>query len=91
MENSLPYLNAHPEGTVIVENSEDLFSVQEVSGTRAEIETLQVRKGEGKELMPDLTGLPMRSALSQIEGKGLIIKVSGNGRVIEQIRGQGHD
>jgi beta-lactam-binding protein with PASTA domain len=27
----------------------------------------------------------MRSALSRIEGKGLIIKVSGNGRVIEQI------
>jgi len=85
MEKTLPYLNAHPKGTLIVENSADLFSIQEVSGTRSEIETLQVRKGGGKEVMPDLTGLPMRSALSHIEGKGLIIKVSGNGRVIEQI------
>jgi hypothetical protein len=85
MEKTLPYLNAHPKGTLIVENSADLFSIQEVSGTRSEIETLQVRKGGGKEVMPDLTGLPMRSALSRIEGKGLIIKVSGNGRVIEQI------
>ena len=49
------------------------------------IETLKVRKGEGKEVMPDLTGLSMRSALEPIEGKGLIIKVSGNGKVIEQI------
>jgi len=85
MEKTLPYLNAHPEGTVIVENSAVPFSIQEISETRSEIETLQVRKEEGKEVMPDLTGLPMRSALSQIEGKGLIIKVSGNGRVIEQI------
>ena len=85
MEKILPYLNAHPKGTLIVENSEVPFSIQEVSETRSEIETLQVRKEEGKEVMPDLTGLPMRRALSQIEGKGLIIKVSGNGRVIEQI------
>jgi beta-lactam-binding protein with PASTA domain len=35
-------------------------------------------------VMPDLTGLSMRNALSRIEGKGLIIKVSGNGRVVEQ-------
>jgi len=34
--------------------------------------------------MPDLAGLPMRVALSQIEGKGLIIKVSGTGRLVEQ-------
>ena len=34
--------------------------------------------------MPDLTGLSMRNALSRIEGKGLIIKVSGNGKVVEQ-------
>jgi hypothetical protein len=26
----------------------------------------------------------MRNALSRIEGKGLIIKLSGNGRVVEQ-------
>jgi cell division protein FtsI (penicillin-binding protein 3) len=35
-------------------------------------------------VMPDLTGLSMRNALSRIEGKGLIIKVSGNGKVVEQ-------
>jgi hypothetical protein len=26
----------------------------------------------------------MRNALSRVEGKGLIIKVSGNGKVVEQ-------
>jgi beta-lactam-binding protein with PASTA domain len=42
--------------------------------------------GRGAEIviMPDLTGLSMRNALSRIEGKGLIIKVSGNGKVVEQ-------
>jgi beta-lactam-binding protein with PASTA domain len=35
-------------------------------------------------VMPDLTGLSMRNALSRIEGRGLIIKVSGNGKVVEQ-------
>jgi cell division protein FtsI (penicillin-binding protein 3) len=34
--------------------------------------------------MPDLSGLSMRNALSRIEGKGLIIKLSGNGKVVEQ-------
>jgi beta-lactam-binding protein with PASTA domain len=41
-------------------------------------------KGMEKEVMPDLTGLSMRNAMNRIEGKGLIIKISGNGKVIEQ-------
>jgi len=36
-------------------------------------------------VMPDLTGLSMRNALSRMEGRGLIIKVSGNGKVVEQV------
>jgi beta-lactam-binding protein with PASTA domain len=35
--------------------------------------------------MPDLVGLSMRSAMSQIEGKGLIIKISGNGKLVDQV------
>jgi beta-lactam-binding protein with PASTA domain len=34
--------------------------------------------------MPDLTGLSMRSAMSRIEGKGLIIRITGNGKVVDQ-------
>jgi beta-lactam-binding protein with PASTA domain len=57
----------------------------QVVRTASLIEEVKVRNGVEKEVMPDLTGLPMRRALSRIEGKGLIIKISGNGRVIEQI------
>jgi cell division protein FtsI (penicillin-binding protein 3) len=84
MENVLPYLHAHPKGTVIVKNETDLSMELEQVGTRSFVEDLQVRKGTGREMMPDLAGLPMRVALSQIEGKGLIIKVSGTGRLVEQ-------
>jgi cell division protein FtsI (penicillin-binding protein 3) len=35
-------------------------------------------------VMPDLTGLSMRNALTRMEGKGLVIKVSGNGKVVDQ-------
>jgi len=84
MENVLPYLHAHPKGTVIVKNETDLSMELERVGTRSFVEDLQVRKGTGREVMPDLAGLPMRVALSQIEGKGLIIKVSGTGRLVEQ-------
>ena len=48
------------------------------------IEDVKVAKAAGKEVMPDLTGLSMRSALSRIERKGLIVKVSGKGKVVEQ-------
>jgi len=84
MGNVLPYLHAHPKGTVIVKNETDLSMELERVGTRSFVEDLQVRKGTGREVMPDLAGLPMRVALSQIEGKGLIIKVSGTGRLVEQ-------
>jgi beta-lactam-binding protein with PASTA domain len=47
-------------------------------------EEVKVGKGVERVMMPDLTGLSMRNALSRIEGKGLIIKVSGNGKVVEQ-------
>jgi beta-lactam-binding protein with PASTA domain len=49
------------------------------------IEGVKVGKGIGMVVMPDLTGLSMRNALSRMEGKGMIIKVSGNGKVVEQI------
>ena len=48
-------------------------------------EGVKMGKGMGKEVMPDLTGLSMRNAMSRIEGKGLIIKISGNGKVVDQI------
>jgi beta-lactam-binding protein with PASTA domain len=52
----------------------------------AETSKDEVKMGQGIErvVMPDLTGLSMRNALSRIEGKGLIIKVSGNGKVVDQ-------
>jgi beta-lactam-binding protein with PASTA domain len=46
---------------------------------------MKIRSEAGKDVMPDLAGLPMRTALSRIEGKGLIIKVSGNGKLIDQV------
>jgi beta-lactam-binding protein with PASTA domain len=84
MGNALPYLHAHPKGTVIVKNGTDLSTDLEQVSTSSFVEDLQVRKGTEREVMPDLVGLPMRVALSQIEGKGLIIKVSGTGRLVEQ-------
>jgi cell division protein FtsI (penicillin-binding protein 3) len=85
MEKVLPYLNAHPKGTLMVKNAVDFSSRKEVSETEPVIERVKVGKGIEKVVMPDLTGLPMRKALIRIEGKGLIIKFSGNGRVMEQI------
>jgi cell division protein FtsI (penicillin-binding protein 3) len=84
MEKILPYLNVHPKGTLIVKNELDSVPPKEALGTGHLIEGLKVSKGTGIVVMPDLTGLSMRNALSRIEGKGLIIKVSGNGKVIEQ-------
>jgi len=85
MEKVLPYLNAHPKGTLMVKNAVDFSSRKEASETEPLIERVKVGKGIEKVVMPDLTGLPMRKALIRIEGKGLIIKFSGNGRVVEQI------
>ncbi|MGZ3569860.1 MAG: penicillin-binding protein [Thermodesulfobacteriota bacterium] len=86
MEKVLPYLNVIPKGTTIVKNQMDSGPRKETSETQQPlIEAIKVGKGAGMVVMPDLTGLSMRNALTRIEGKGLIIKVSGNGKVIEQI------
>jgi len=84
MEKVLPYLDVHPKGTLIVKNEIDSLSKGEASGTAPLIEAVRVGKGADRTVMPDLTGLSMRNALSRIEGKGLIIKLSGNGKVVEQ-------
>ncbi len=84
MEKVLPYLNVMPKGTLIVKKKFD--SAPHPARLETETLTEEVRVGKGVErvMMPDLTGLSMRNALSRIEGKGLIVKVSGNGRVVEQ-------
>jgi cell division protein FtsI (penicillin-binding protein 3) len=84
MEKVLPYFNAHPKGTLIVKNEFNAVPVKRAVRPDSLMEEVKVVKAVGKEVMPDLTGLSMRSALSRIEGKGLIIKVSGNGRVVDQ-------
>jgi cell division protein FtsI (penicillin-binding protein 3) len=85
MEKVLPYLNVHPKGTLIVRTESESPSGGNGSRARSMIEDVKVRKDGTREVMPDLTGLPMRTALTQIEGKGLIIKLSGTGKVIEQM------
>ncbi|MGQ9646772.1 MAG: penicillin-binding protein [Thermodesulfobacteriota bacterium] len=84
MEKVLPYLNVHPRGTLMVKNTVGAYLNQARPWKEATIDGISVGKGAEKTIMPDLTGLPMRRALSRIEGKGLIIKFSGNGRVVEQ-------
>ncbi|MDI7258703.1 MAG: penicillin-binding transpeptidase domain-containing protein [Thermodesulfobacteriota bacterium] len=85
VEKVLPYLNVFPKGTMIVKNELDLAPMKETAWALPVTEGVKVAKGAEKVLMPDLTGLPMRSALSRVEGKGMIIKVSGNGRLVEQV------
>ena len=84
MGNVLPYLHVPPKGTLVVKNETDSAAIKEASGSEPLIETVMIGKGLERLVMPDLTGLSMRNALSRIEGKGLIIKVSGNGKVVEQ-------
>jgi cell division protein FtsI (penicillin-binding protein 3) len=84
MEKMLPYLNILAKGTLIVKNESDSTFKRETFGNESLIQEIKVGKGVGVVVMPDLTGLSMRNALSRIEGKGLIIKVSGNGKVVEQ-------
>jgi cell division protein FtsI (penicillin-binding protein 3) len=84
MEKVLPYLHVLPKGTLVVKNETDSASIKEASGSEPLMETVMMGKGLERVVMPDLTGLSMRNALSRIEGKGLIIKVSGNGKVVEQ-------
>jgi cell division protein FtsI (penicillin-binding protein 3) len=83
MEKVLPYLQVVPKGTMIVKNELNSAPLKEVSETQP-IDEVRVGKGARTVLMPDLTGLSMRNALSRIEGRGIIIKVSGNGKVVEQ-------
>jgi len=84
MEKVLPYLQVVPKGTTIVKNQIDLTPSKAVWVNSSPIDGVRVGRGAGMMVMPDLTGLSMRNALSRMEGKGLIIKVSGNGKVVEQ-------
>ena len=84
MEKVLPYLQVAPKGTVVVKNELDSAPRKEASGTQPTIDGIKVGKGAGTVVMPDLTGLSMRNAMSRMEGRGVIIKVSGNGKVVEQ-------
>jgi beta-lactam-binding protein with PASTA domain len=49
------------------------------------VEGVKMGKGMGMAMMPDLTGLSMRNAMSRIEKTGLIIRISGNGKVVDQV------
>ncbi len=85
MEKVLPVLNVIPKGTMVVKNELGSTPPKEASGTQPLIDGIKVGKRMEMVVMPDLTGLSMRNALSRIEGKGLVIKVSGNGKVIDQV------
>jgi cell division protein FtsI (penicillin-binding protein 3) len=84
MEKVLPYLQVVPKGTMIVKNELNSAPLKAVSETQPMIDEVRVGKGARAVVMPDLTGLSMRNALSRMEGRGIIIKVSGNGKVVEQ-------
>jgi cell division protein FtsI (penicillin-binding protein 3) len=84
IEKVLSYLHVVPKGTMIVRNEMDLTPQKAIWVNPPMIDEVKVGKGAGTIVMPDLTGLSMRNALSRMEGKGLIIKVSGNGKVVEQ-------
>jgi cell division protein FtsI (penicillin-binding protein 3) len=84
MEKVLPYLNTFPKGTLIVKKEFDSPPNGEMMGSEPLAEEAELGKEMERVVMPDLSGLSMRNALSRIEGKGLIIKVSGNGRLSEQ-------
>ena len=85
MEKVLSYLHVVPKGTMVVKNELDSAPKKESPGIQPLIDEVKVGKGAGRVMMPDLTGLSMRNALSRMEGKGLIMKVSGNGKVVEQV------
>lgn len=85
VEKVLPHLNVFPKGTMIVKNETNLFGGRETSGSLPASEEVTVGKGIERVVMPDLVGLSMRNALIRLEGKGLTIKVSGNGRLVEQV------
>ncbi len=82
---ALPHLNVFPGGTLIVKNEADLIPRGDELKAAPLPEDVRMGKGMDKEVMPDLTGLTIRSAMSRIEGRGLIVKVSGNGKVVDQM------
>jgi cell division protein FtsI (penicillin-binding protein 3) len=84
MEKALPCLQVLPKGTKVVKNELDSVPRKDWSGGQPLINGIKVGKGAETIVMPDLTGLSMRNALTRMEGRGLIIKVSGNGKVVEQ-------
>ena len=85
MEKALPSLNVIPKGALVVKSEFDSAPRREASGPQPLIDEIKVGKGMETVVMPDLTGLSMRKALSRMEGKGLLIKVSGNGKVVDQV------
>ncbi len=85
VEKVLPYLNVFPKGTLVVKSEADFIPKRRVQEGESLVEGVKMGRGMENEVMPDLTGLSMRSAMSQVEGKGLIIKISGNGRLVDQI------
>jgi cell division protein FtsI (penicillin-binding protein 3) len=84
VEKALPYLNVFPKGTLIVKNESEFIRRRVVQESKPLVEEVKMGKGMEREVMPDLVGLSMRSAMSQMEGKGLIIKISGNGKLVDQ-------
>jgi len=84
MEKALPCLQVVPKGAKVVKNELDSAPRKDRPGSQPLINGIKVGKGAETIVMPDLTGLSMRNALSRMEGRGLIIKVSGNGKVVEQ-------
>ncbi|MGD0915104.1 MAG: penicillin-binding transpeptidase domain-containing protein [Thermodesulfobacteriota bacterium] len=84
MEQVLPSLNVLPKGTLVVKNETRFAAEEEGSKTAPMIDEVRVGEGIRTMVMPDLTGLSMRNALSHMEGRGLIIRLSGNGKVVDQ-------
>ena len=85
VEKVLPYLNVFPKGTLIVKNESEFIRKRVAQESKPLVEEVKMGKGMERDIMPDLVGLSMRSAMSQMEGKGLIIKISGNGKLVDQI------
>lgn len=84
VEKALPHLNLFPKGTMVVRQEGDSSTKDEGGTSSPTIERVKLERGAQILTMPDLTGLSMRNALSRIEGKGLIIRISGNGKVVDQ-------
>jgi cell division protein FtsI (penicillin-binding protein 3) len=85
VEKALPYLNVFPKGTQFVRDESQYIPKSEAPGNEPWKEGVKALKGMEKQVMPDLTGLSMRNAMSRIERTGLIVKISGNGKVVEQV------